>query len=362
MRIANRLERVVAALLASGCTGVGTTKDDSGTPALDDIACLSVPEGDPCPDEAGASAQLVGTTTCESPVREVTATGAFVSNQDVVYSGYGGYSPAGGSGVADTADVYNRCCYEASYVVHPNESCTIGRPVRVDGVAQVAPLAARSDWSAPGHGPAEPDEEAAAYWARQGQLEHASVAAFGQLILDLLRLGAPAELVDRAGEALRDEVRHAELCFGLAARFGGRPVGPGPLSLPARRGRPSLTRLAVDAWRDGCLGETGSVGVAAAQLAGATDPVVRGAVAVILADESRHAALSWDLVAWAIATGGERVRRAVARERTAVGVPSEVGGAQGARLGVPERSRVEAAVAAIVREVVEPGRAALLAA
>lgn len=358
MNLSTRLDRVIAAVLAAGCAGLGT-KD--GT-ELDDVACLNVEVGTDCPDEATASGELVGNTTCETPVREVIATGAFVSSEDVVYTGYGGWDSPGDSGVPDTAAVTTRCCYEAAYEVHEGEGCVIGRPVLVDGAPLTAPTVARAGWGGGDVGEGPLDEEAAAYWARQGALEHASVAAFGRLVLDLLRLGAPASLVDRAGEALRDEVRHAQLCYALAARFGGSPVGPGPLPVPAGRSRTSLVRLATAAWREGCLGETGSVGVAAAQLAGATDGPVRAVVAGILADEARHAALSWDLVAWAIEAGGERVRRAVARERARIRVPDDVGSERAAARGVPERDRVTHALALVEREVVGPARAALLAA
>jgi hypothetical protein len=47
-------------------------------------------------------------------------------------------------------------------------------------------------------------------------MEHASVAAFARFTLDLLALGAPADLVQSAQQALGDEIAHAELCFGLA--------------------------------------------------------------------------------------------------------------------------------------------------
>lgn len=357
MQITTRLGRVVAAVLAAGCTGIGTKDGET----FDDQACLDVALGDPCPDAVDAETQLVGRQTCETPVREITATGALLSSEDVVLTGYGGSRPLD-SGVPDTASVGTRCCYEAAYETHPNQGCVIGRPVWVDGAPRTAPLVARADWSRGADGPAVADPEAAAFWARQGALEHASVAAFARLVLDLVRLGAPADLVDRAGAALRDEVRHAELCFGLAARFGGGALGPGPVAIPAGPARKGLVRLAIETWREGCLGETGSVGVAAAQLAGATDPAVRAVVALVLADETRHAALSWDVVAWAIGVGGERVRRAVARERGSIALPDDVGSDGAAGNGVPGRARVAEAIGWIVRDVVAPGRAALLAA
>ncbi|HEU4410347.1 MAG TPA: hypothetical protein VFS43_34150, partial [Polyangiaceae bacterium] len=78
----------------------------------------------------------------------------------------------------------------------------VGRPFRVEGVNRLAPLAARGDWSLPPAAaegvdalPAPLRAELGAYWARLGQMEHASVAAFARFALHLLALGAPSELV-----------------------------------------------------------------------------------------------------------------------------------------------------------------------
>ncbi|MEQ1507065.1 MAG: hypothetical protein ABMB14_32860, partial [Myxococcota bacterium] len=282
-----RLTAVLATL--AGCQ-LGGTKTDTGTPiVLDDIACLSVPIADTCPTSADAETELVGFETCEDPVREVIATGAFVSVEQVVYTGYGGWNPYAPGGTGDTGgsdtggQPMNRCCYEAAYVVHAGTSCTIGRPLVVDGCTVTARTACRSDWSRA----ATPDvgalsasarAELAAAWTEAGLLEHASIPAFARLVLDLVALGAPAALVARTSEALTDEVRHAEVCFALASAYAGAPVGPAPLPVPTQR-RTGLERLAVETFREGCVGETLAVAVAAAQLRDATDPAVRAALA-----------------------------------------------------------------------------------
>jgi hypothetical protein len=157
---------------------------------------------------------------------------------------------------------------------------------------------------------ADRDGALAAAWAADALAEHASVASFARFSLGLLAVGAPAELVEGAHRAALDELRHAELCFALASRYAGEVLGPGPF--PTGRVEPprTLAALASATVREGCVGETVSAIVAAEQLARATDPEVRRALAVITADEARHAELAWRTVAWALEVGGAEVRAA----------------------------------------------------
>jgi len=144
-------------------------------------------------------------------------------------------------------------------------------------------------------------------------MEHASIASFGKLALELLSLGAPATLVAGAHEAALSEVRHAELCFALASRYLDAPVGPG--SLPGAavvRGAQPLEELAVAAVHEGCVNETIAAALASVQLAASTDEAVRATLAVIAEDESAHAELAYRVVAWAIKVGGDSVRCSVA--------------------------------------------------
>lgn len=57
-------------------------------------------------------------------------------------------------------------------------------------------------------------------------MEHASVAAFARFTLQLLAMGAPAELVQASVGAAADELDHARLRFGIADRFDGRLGAP----------------------------------------------------------------------------------------------------------------------------------------
>lgn len=209
------------------------------------------------------------------------------------------------------------CCY-AARTVPWNDWCEEGRPFTVDGAARTAATIPRGDW----HSALVPDvtdlslEARAALaraWLRSAAMEHASVASFARFALELLAVGAPAALVLDAQKAIGDEIRHAQACFALAGAYAGEAVGPAALAIEGSTQRVELLAIAVATVREGCIGETVASLSAQAELAGATDPAVRLALAQIAEDEAFHAGLAWRFVAWAVAQGGEPVRAAVAR-------------------------------------------------
>ncbi|HEU4410784.1 MAG TPA: ferritin-like domain-containing protein, partial [Polyangiaceae bacterium] len=160
--------------------------------------------------------------------------------------------------------------------------------------------------------PAPLRAELGAYWARLGQMEHASVAAFARFALHLLALGAPSELVAGAQAAMGDELEHARLCFGLAQAISGRPVGPGPLALEGAFDDASLAGVVRLAVVEGCVGETVAALEAAEAHDHATEPGVVAVLARVWADEQRHAELAWRFVRWALEAGGPAVLEAAA--------------------------------------------------
>jgi len=180
-----------------------------------------------------------------------------------------------------------------------------GRPLRVGGRPRLAPTRGDPGWS--GRDPL-PDVTAltpgararcAARWTRDAREEHASIAAFARLSLDLLALGAPADLVERAQRAGLDEVRHARLSFALASAYEASPVGPAPWPEAAVSGPPegitdTLRRVALESLVDGAYGE----GLASlrARDERSDDPAVSSLLALIARDEAEHAALGWDVL------------------------------------------------------------------
>jgi hypothetical protein len=165
---------------------------------------------------------------------------------------------------------------------------------------------------------AEPPAGMADQWRENGKTEHASVAAFARLTLDLMALGAPPSLIRATNEDALDEIRHTELCFSLAAALDGQRIGPAPFPqaqrvspLPRRRSL-ALAKLAVDSLVDGALHEGVSARVIAKLSRRCAVPAVRAVLKEIAADEGRHAAHGWAVTRWCLEEGGAAVALALA--------------------------------------------------
>lgn len=195
-----------------------------------------------------------------------------------------------------------------------------GRQLRRRGVPMLPRVVDGDAWTSPSpaiDAPAELRDRVAARWRENGRTEHASVAAFSRLALDLLALGAPPSLIAAAQRDALDEVRHAELCFSLARSIDGRRESPGALPEAGRTRGPSrlrsvaLSALAVDSLVDGALHEGTSARVIASLARRASHEGISATLREIAADEGRHAAHGWDVVEWCLAAGGPPVARAV---------------------------------------------------
>lgn len=265
-------------------------------------------------------------------------------------------------GLAGGAEEQGLCCYYFS------DGCTIGRPL-LDGTgrARVAPV--REVGRVPpvrvvarGLDDALPDDlrrKLADGWLEDALLEHASVASFARAALELMAVGAPPDLLADCFAAGLDEVRHAEACFGLAARYSGRRRVPGPLPvLPVRIAE--LARLAVDTFEEGCVAETIAVLAASRVRAVCRDAEVGDVLDRIIADEARHAELAWRTVAWAARAGGAEVALAVrARARVlaseaALGADSGEPDAEMLAQGRPDEATRRAAVRDGWAHVIDP--------
>ena len=204
------------------------------------------------------------------------------------------------------------CCY------HWFEYCS-GRPLLDDGEQLQAEVRAGGIWSSAltrcdQASDPHTSRALAQAWLSDALAEHASIAAFARVTLELMAHGAPPELLSATQSAALDEIEHARRCFALASRYGGSPVEPGPLTIPPPRVG-DLARLAVDTFIEGCVGETIAALMAERALTHARDPDVRTTLAQIAEDESRHAALAWRTLAWALERGGEPVAAALLHAR-----------------------------------------------
>jgi hypothetical protein len=206
------------------------------------------------------------------------------------------------------------CCY-----LYPNRHPPgPGRPYMVSGEARVAAATPRAEWTLPLRPtvPTSWTERAARrdVWTKAALAEHASIASFARFALELLALGAPADLVHGAHAAAMDEVKHARVAFALASAYAGEPLGPGPLATADAPPRTTLEDVAVATLLEGGLGETMAAVVARMDAARADDPVVRAALLELADDEERHAELAWRTLAWAVREGGTALADVLAAE------------------------------------------------
>lgn len=190
------------------------------------------------------------------------------------------------------------------------DECDYGRPLTIEGATRLAALVRTADWATRA-GQAAPDAAGAAHRARVGLAEHASVGSCARVALELLQFGAPAALLAEVQAAGADEVRHARLAFGLASRFAGTPVGPGPIPLADLRLTGNLGAFAAATVREGCIAETLSALMVGEAAELSHDAEERAVLAVLARDEAKHAQLAWQMARWALDTGGGSVRAAV---------------------------------------------------
>lgn len=236
-----------------------------------------------------------------------------------------------------------------------------------DGVEEGRGLERRSlSWKAslePAAVPCAVHADVAEKWVNAGAAEHASVASFARHSLQLMAVGAPAWLVQAAHEAAADEIKHAQLCFGLASKYLNASVTPGPLDVSgtnvilgdaaaaaaggggaADAGVSASIYVIESAIVEGCIGETIAAARAAISARAAVDDVVASVLSTIAADEARHAELGWSFVFWALSPQGlarlglERDVAAAAVERAfkrgvAAAVARPVGGGSGGGSG-----------------------------
>lgn len=220
---------------------------------------------------------------------------------------------------ADCGSV-NNCVPDGNYVrICKSPGCAIGRPFLVGGITRTAPSTERVDWIArEALAAADPNDDELRevlyeHWLLAARMEHASVAAFARFGLTLIALGAPSDLMLQCAQAMQDETVHAELCFGLASRYGETVVGPAPLAVDRALEDVTLAAALENTLIEGCIGETLAAAEAQAASEHVKDPVVRAILERIAADETRHAALAFRFVAWALAQGEPRCAELVRR-------------------------------------------------
>jgi hypothetical protein len=255
-----------------------------------------------------------------------TAVFGWDCSYNVIVSGFECQGTGDACGGPGDCEGENAACLAPSYSGTESRTCDVprfdcGRPFVVEGKARMAETRT-AEWSRTKLAFDLPDDanvraRLARHWTHIGVMEHASIAAFARFSLQLLSLGAPAQLVEQSNQALADELSHAELAFALASAYEGNDVAPGPLSMLGALAGASLHDVLELVVIEGCVGETIAALEAREGAAHASDPAIRTALERVADDETRHAALAWRALRWGLAQGDgstfERVEQAFER-------------------------------------------------
>lgn len=141
------------------------------------------------------------------------------------------------------------------------------------------------------------DDAARRFWSERTWSEFAAVPAISQVVLALVRAGAPLETLGAYTAIADDEVRHATLSRDLAERLGGYvdEIPTGLAYAPRALATPSNVAVHVWALANGCYSETVSLALIQARHAQTKHPVIRAVLAETLKDEAMHVRVAWEL-------------------------------------------------------------------
>lgn len=139
-------------------------------------------------------------------------------------------------------------------------------------------------------------------WSYRSRMELEAAERFRRLALQLANHGASAAVVEMAGRAASDELRHAEKCLDLVRHFGGAVDavnvrnGPAAPSV-APRSFAERERLLYEVVALSCVTETLSAALLGALVERARDSLAKGVLHSILRDEVVHSRLGWAFLA-----------------------------------------------------------------
>lgn len=136
-------------------------------------------------------------------------------------------------------------------------------------------------------------------WAAEATEEHASIASFSRLSLQLMARGAPPHLIARVHRAALQEIEHARSAFGIASSLLGYDVGPGPLAAPTSVPTDRETLIA-ECVIDGCVGELAATYVARGLARSASEAPIRRHHSKVAREELQHAELAFAILAWLV--------------------------------------------------------------
>ena len=279
-------------ILKDGDIKIGTAQALSKSLIKTGQYCVNILEGAPCPSIESLNKDMPKLQGCEP--RKYTKIIGKAKREDLKIIRGRVPRPKPEDGDA--------CCYKANYV-KTKRRCSYGRPLMQGGEAQLAQTSNNQAWGENtrivGNHSATERVQAGNFYLQNALFEHASIASFHKFALELMRFGAPPKLLMKVQEAIQDEIEHAQIAFGIASELLEKSIGPDLMSIQPQLAT-SLKDLAIATFKEGAVGESIAVILAATQRVQATEPVICAFLDRIIADESKHAELAWETLRWCI--------------------------------------------------------------
>ena len=135
-------------------------------------------------------------------------------------------------------------------------------------------------------------------WLQHAEAEHASVASFARHTLQLMSIGAPADLLVASQQASLDEIKHARICYGISSAFIGTDFWPGALDVEGSLEKMTLKQIIESIIQEGCIEETLSAIEAWRKASITDDKAIESALSQIASEETNHAQLAWNTIRW----------------------------------------------------------------
>ena len=141
-------------------------------------------------------------------------------------------------------------------------------------------------------------------WTNRAIGEHSSIASFAAFTIALMTNGAPPDLIADSLQAAMDEFNHAQTSFEMASYLSQQNISPGPLPGTSHKFDQDLHQLAFGTAKEGCVDETISALLGAAEIVTMEEKKVdkpgnwKDKVIKISKEEANHSALAWRTLEW----------------------------------------------------------------
>lgn len=140
------------------------------------------------------------------------------------------------------------------------------------------------------------ERNAAAIWLDASMREYVTAAAYGSLATQLIRLGAPTDMIVRTQQSALRAVYHHERCAELAEQMGASTSLP---TIPESTETSTITDAAITAFRAGVLGEAFSINLLR-RLEKSIKPELAQDINSLIVDDQVNLGLARDIIAWCV--------------------------------------------------------------